>query len=61
MMKATDLRFLATLNAAETVDELERLFQDVAPEVQIDIDSDGQILIRTGKYAKEYPSREIKR
>ena len=29
MMKATDLRFLATLNAAETVDELERLFQDV--------------------------------
>ena len=61
MLKATDLSFLATLNAAETVDELERLFQDVAPGVQIDIDSDSQILIRTGKYAKEYPSREIKR
>mgnify|MGYP003332017294 FL=1 len=60
-MKATDLRFLATLNAAQDVDELEQLFQDIAPGVQIDIDSDSQILIRTGKYAKEYPSREIKR
>lgn len=59
-MKATDLRFLATLNAAETVDELEQLFQDIAPDVQIEIDNDGQIVICTGVFVTG-PDRKIKR
>jgi hypothetical protein len=60
MMKATDLRFLDVLNAAETLDDLEKQFRDVAPDVQIEIDADGQIVICTGRFVSG-PDRKIKR
>jgi hypothetical protein len=50
MMKATDLRFL----------DLEKQFRDVAPDVQIEIDADGQIVICTGRFISG-PDRKIKR
>ena len=49
-MQANDLALAATLNNAKTVDDLERLLQEVLPRIQIDIDSNGQILICTGLY-----------
>jgi hypothetical protein len=49
-MQANDLALAATLNNANTIDDLERLLQEVLPKIQIDIDSNGQILICTGLY-----------
>lgn len=49
-MQTNDLALAATLNNANTVDDLERLLQEVLPKIQIDIAENGQILICTGLY-----------
>jgi hypothetical protein len=49
-MNTTDLTLAAIINNAKTIDDLERLLQQVMPRMKIDIDSDGQIMICTGLY-----------
>jgi hypothetical protein len=49
-MNNNDVAFAQTLNNAKTINDLERLLQEALPKIQIDIDSNGQILICTGLY-----------
>ena len=59
-MQAIDLALAQTLNNVKTVDDLERLLQEVLPRIQIDIDSNGQIMICTGLHVGD-DSNTIKR
>ena len=50
-MNTNDLTLAAIINNAKTINDLERLLQEVMPLIKIDIDNEGQIMICTGLYA----------